>query len=79
MEHSDLLTWIVSGNVIGTYNLEVFSQKGDICWTYTMGNNEEIPDGMGQSIWSWIVGNGGHHFPTGSKKLTDAECPTRGP
>ena len=36
--------------------------KGGICWTYTMGQNEEIPNGMGQSIWIWSVGNAGHNF-----------------
>ena len=36
--------------------------KGGIGGTYTMGQNEEILDGMGQSIWIWSVVNGGHHF-----------------
>ena len=46
----------------GMCNLEVISQKGGLYWTYTMGQNEEILDGMGQSIWIWSVVNGGHHF-----------------
>ena len=44
----------------GMCNLEVVYQKGVICWTYTMGQNEEIPDRMVQYIWIWSVGNGGH-------------------
>ena len=50
---------------IGMCNLEVVSEKGGICWTSTMGNNEEIPDGMGQYIWICSVGNGGHYFCKG--------------
>ena len=47
---------------IGMCNPEVFSEKGGICSTSTMGHHEEIPDSMGQYIWIWSVGNGGHHF-----------------
>ena len=46
-------------------NLEFISQKGVICCKYTMGQHEEIPEGIGESICSWSVGNGGHHFTRG--------------
>ena len=49
-------------------NLEVVSQKGDICWTSIMGQHKESPYGMGQYIWIWSVRNGGHHFRKGMVK-----------
>ena len=48
-------------------NLEVVSQKGGICWTYTMGQHKEIPDRICQYIWNWSVGNVGHHFSRDGK------------
>ena len=63
----------------GICNLEVFSHKGYICWKYAMGPHEESTNIMGQYIWSWSVGNGGHYFSRDSKKFTDTVCPTRGP
>ena len=62
----------------GMCNLEVFSQKGYICCKYTMGHHEESPNIMGQYIWSWIVGNGGHYFSRDGKKFTNTACPNRG-
>ena len=61
---------------IGMCNLDVLSHKGDICWKYIIGHHEESPKIMGQYIWIWSVGNGGHYFSRGSKNFTDTACPT---
>ena len=64
---------------IGMCNLEVVSEKQGICFTYTMGQHEEIPDGMSQYIWSWSVGNGGHPFCKGTVKSSQIHrVPLRG-
>ena len=34
---------------------------------------------MGQSIWSWIVENGGHYFSRDGKTFTETAYPTRVP
>ena len=60
----------------GMCNLEVFSQKGDICWKYTMVYHKESPNRMGQYIWSWSVVNGGHYFSRDGKNFTDTAFPT---
>ena len=54
---------------IGMCNLKVVSENWDIYWTSKMGQHEEIPDGMGQYIWIWSVGNGVHHFCKGWLKV----------
>ena len=43
--------------------------KGGVCWTSTMGKNEEIPNYMGQYICIWSVGNGGQYFCKGRLKF----------
>ena len=61
-------TYVLKGEVLmglAYVNLRLSLKKRDICWTYTMGNNEEIPDVMGLYIWIWSVGNGGQHFCKG--------------
>ena len=62
------------GDGSGMCNIDIVSQKGEICWTYTMGQHEEIPDVMGQYIWIWSVGNGGHHFYKGTLKSSQIQC-----
>ena len=53
------------GNGIVMCNFGVVCKKGRICWTTTMGQHEEIPNDMSQSIYSCSVGNGRHHFHKG--------------
>ena len=60
-------------------NLEVVSQKGGICWTYTIGHHEEGPNGKGQYICSLGVRIRDTIFARDGKKFTDTMCPTRGP
>ena len=55
-------------------NIEIVSQKGEICWTYTMGQHEESPDVMGQYMWIWSVGNREHHFCKGTLKSSQIQC-----
>ena len=64
---------------IGMCNLEVVSDKGGIYWIFTVGQHEESPDSMGQYIWIWSVGNGGHHFCKGKVKTSQIQrVPLRG-
>ena len=56
---------VLDGCGSGMCNLEVISQKGYICWTSTIVQHEQIPNVVGQSIWSFSVGNGGHQFHKG--------------
>ena len=43
-----------------------------------MGHHEESLNIMGQYIWSWSVGNGGHYFSRDCKKFTNTACTNRG-
>ena len=58
----------------GMCNIEIVTHKGEISWTYIMGQHEEIPDVMVQYIWIWSVGNGGHHFYKGTLKSSQIQC-----
>ena len=62
------------GNGSVVCNLEVVSTKEDICQKSTIGRHKESPDCMGQYIWSWSVGNAGHHFCKGRVKISQRPC-----
>ena len=58
-------TYMLKGDVLmglECVTLRLSLRKGVNIGRLQWDNMGKIPDGIGQYIWIWSVGNGGHHF-----------------
>ena len=58
-------------NGSGMCYYEDVPQEREICWEPTVGYHEEIPDRMGEFIWSLGSGIGGHYILQVWKMFTE--------
>ena len=47
---------------VACVTLRMYLRERDICWEHTVRHNEERTDSVGEFIWSWGFGIGGHHL-----------------